>query len=570
MKNTKIYYILFFVLFAIFFIFNLFKSPKDMIEPCYFDTAIRVVEYQICNNLSLAEMDKIWRSVSGSTSIYSIDGQYGLYTTTLYGAPLYSLIRFYLLKLPFHPMITFNILNLIVAILFFYASYLLIKLLFDNDTAIKSLLILLSFYGVYTVTRFAGRGYLVIGLAFILFGCYFIWKSMILEKHRYLIYAGIFMGLSWTAGNLMSRLTPGFLLVALIFYIANYFKQNNFSVKNCSKLLLNLSVFSIFFVVTSVVIIKIISYKFNLDFNSLLLNKKFRIDVAVIPMDYGGVNALPRLLRRLRLLTGFINYGDYRDHTEEFLYGYALIPNFFVPFLCLSIFYLKKNFKLKKFQFIYVLIFAASLFVIMFVTPQWSIRYTIVFLPFWALLVFLGIKYYFEVLAIKIKNEIYRKIVSGIIIIVIAIIYLSKIHNVFFGDYAKSWNNSQFFAGHRFATDSLVPMRKKYNKTITLYNDFMFSDQLIAYLDFSPDHKYKSISSCLDLKAEESESLPKLFEKYTKECGKVFVIISDGWHYGRLVSAYPNIKLELIKKIKLPKLRSFHGTGLKLYCVNGI
>ena len=35
----------------------------------------------------------------------------------------------------------------------------------------------------------------------------------------------------------------------------------------------------------------------------------------------------------------------------------------------------------------------------------------------------LGIKYYFEVLAIKIKNEIYRKIVSGIIIIVIAIIY---------------------------------------------------------------------------------------------------------------------------------------------------
>ena len=43
-----------------------------MIEPCYFDTAIRVVEYQICNNLSLAEMDKIWRSVSGSTSIYSM------------------------------------------------------------------------------------------------------------------------------------------------------------------------------------------------------------------------------------------------------------------------------------------------------------------------------------------------------------------------------------------------------------------------------------------------------------------------------------------------------------------
>ena len=54
------------------------------------------------------------------------------------------------------------------------------------------------------------------------------------------------MGLSWTVGNHMTRLTPGFLLVTLIFYIMDYFKQNNFSVKNCSKLLLNLSVFSVF------------------------------------------------------------------------------------------------------------------------------------------------------------------------------------------------------------------------------------------------------------------------------------------------------------------------------------
>ena len=56
-------------------------------------------------------------------------------------------------------MVTFNIFNLIVAILFFYAAYLLIKLLFDNIIAIKSLIIMLSFYGVYTVTRFSGRIY---------------------------------------------------------------------------------------------------------------------------------------------------------------------------------------------------------------------------------------------------------------------------------------------------------------------------------------------------------------------------------------------------------------------------
>ena len=48
----------------------------------------------------------------------------------------------------------------------------------------------------------------------------------------------------------------------------------------------------------------------------------------------------------------------------------------------------------------------------------------------------------------------------------------------------------------------------------------MFSDQLIAYLDFSPDHKYKSISSCLDLKAEESESLPKLLKNTQKNAEK--------------------------------------------------
>ena len=48
----------------------------------------------------------------------------------------------------------------------------------------------------------------------------------------------------------------------------------------------------------------------------------------------------------------------------------------------------------------------------------------------------------------------------------------------------------------------------------------MYSTLLIAYLGFNPDHKYRSISECLDLNAE--ESLPKLLKKYTKEGGKSF------------------------------------------------
>ena len=160
------------MLFGIFFVFNLFGSPKDRTDIAYLDTGVRVVEYQICNNLSLAEIHKVWQLVSGDMTYK--DGEFGLYKATFVSISLYALVRFYLLKLPIDSMITFNIFNLIAAILFFLATYLLIKLLFDNDTAIKSLLILLSFYGVYTVMRFAGRGYLVIGLDLIIFGCYFI------------------------------------------------------------------------------------------------------------------------------------------------------------------------------------------------------------------------------------------------------------------------------------------------------------------------------------------------------------------------------------------------------------
>ena len=274
-NNQKFYYILFFVLFGLFFVFNLLSLPKEMDERGMFDENIRFLEYKNTNNLSLEKAFEDWDAIIGekSRSLYI--------TTYITGSPFYSLIRFYLLKLPIHPVVTFNIFNLIVAILFFYAAYLLIKLLFDNIIAIKSLIIMLSFYGVYTVTRFSGRGYIVIGLAFILFGCYFIWKSMLSGKQYYLIYAGIFMGLSWTAGNHMTKLTPGFLIITSIFYTFNYFKQNNFSFKNLLKLFLNFFFLVGSFTIISVVIIKIMSYKFNLDFSSLLLQTGFMKDRAV-------------------------------------------------------------------------------------------------------------------------------------------------------------------------------------------------------------------------------------------------------------------------------------------------
>ena len=95
----------------------------------------------------------------------------------------------------------------------------------------------------------------------------------------------------------------------------------------------------------------------------------------------------------------------------------------------------------------------------------------------------------------------------------------------------------------------------------------MYSEGICAYLGFDINHRYKMLGAC---GPTTENSIPKLFDQYTKENGKVFIVVADGWHYGRLVGWYPNIKLELIKKIKLPKVRSFHGTGLKLYCVNGI
>ena len=87
-------------------------------------------------------------------------------------------------------------------------------------------------------------------------------------------------------------------------------------------------------------------------------------------------------------------------------------------------------------------------FIFIFTLSEWEIQYQLIFCLLAVLIVF-GLKYYFEVIAVKIENisgktcyKIYRRIISGIIIIVIAIIYSSKIYNVAFGDYAKSWNNS--------------------------------------------------------------------------------------------------------------------------------
>ena len=562
LKNkNSIYYVLFFILFGIFFVYNLFSLPKEMDEQSVFDVDVRLVEYKNNNNFSLEQIREVWSSITGSPS-----SECNIYVN-IKSTPFYSLVRFYLLKLPIHPQVTFNIFNLIISILVFYSSYLLIKLLFDNITAIKSLIIMLSFYGLYTVTRFSGRGYMVIGLVFILFGCYFIWKSILSGKQHYLIYGGVFMGLSWNTGNNMTKLTPGFLLITLIFYIIHYLKQNKFSFKKIFDLVLNILLFSGFLIVTSVFVAKIIAYTFEVDTNfwSFLLNKEFRKDIPVTASFNVGFN---EIFRRLRLFIFFPKFNDVINHMDEFFYNKALIPEFYVVFLILSIFYLKKNFRTSPLKFSYIAVFTLVPFALIFTLyPQWEIRYQLIFLPFLALLVVLGMQYYFEVLAIKIKKEIYRRIISGVIIIIVGVIFLSKIYNVTFGDYAKSWNNCQSMAGHRFTSDALKVMYKKYDKTMTLMQDFMYSEGICAYLGFDINHRYKMLGSCAPTT---EDSISKFFDQYTKENGKVFIVVADGWHYGRLVGWYPNIKLELIKKIKLPKVRSFHGTGLSLYCVNGI
>ena len=552
--NNKMYFKIFYFFFFIIFIAGILYLPKEMNEQVWLDVDIRLLEYKIQNNISLEETNAVWNSITASNNPADH------LTWSIYGAPLYSFLRSFLLKIPIHPMITYNLFNLLVSMLLFYGSFLLIKLLFDNSIAIKSLLIMLTFQGFYTVTRFSGRGYLVIGLVLIIFGIYFLWKSC-LAKYKYgEMLSGLFFGLSWLSGNHMLKITPMLLFVSLIFYLIYQFKNKS----KVSSIIKKLAIFFVSFLVISLTVSIIISQYFGLgsDWLSFLLNSKFRAEQPVGMYHFAG---WAETFRRLRLFIFFPSERNVINHVDEYIYSQSLIPEIFIVFIFI---FLYSIFEKRKITDNLPVFFAGIVSMIpIFLIPflsQWEIRYNIVFLPFIAILVVLGMDELENIFGKRIK--LFKTLFLGIVILLLG----AKSYSVNIGEYAGSWNNASSCAGHRQVADFLNNDEQKDVESLMLLTDFMDPIHILAYGKINRNHKFRYLGHMLDFKT--GGSLKDNFLAYEKSKGRVYIVLQDeagGWQSLRLLKYYPSIKLKLQKRIELPKQRSFYGKSMNIYSVEG-
>lgn len=503
------YYILFFIIFGLFFVAGVTENPKDLSESGQFELSIRVMNYRNQNNITLEKAYQLLTATSGLGNIVAGKSRLSNDIIYIYIAPFYCLMRTLTMKLPFHTMTSLNLLNLIIVCLFFYGSYLLIRQLFGNNRAIKTLVIMLSFYGTYTVTRFSARGYLVLVYAFILLGCYYIWRAALEERSSFLIMGGIFMGLSWSSGTYAIKFTPAFLSITLAFYLFHLFRKDNYalSLTLIRKAFYDILLLLTAFAVTTVVISMVVVYFFKLDSINLInhfpiigadntYNNSF-LDILFLKAfgwrtearDPSGIISGWRILRRLRLLIFFPDINDiHYTHIDEHLTDIALIPEIFILFILYFFRRIWRSSENKNLVVYVSSIVVLFLYILFFLPNQWEIRYNLIFFPFIALVVLLGMEYFYNDVLRRIGNNTYRNIATGFIIAIVASAYIVRVYDIFGGEYAKAGNHFRIsWVGSRGIADTLLERYPEYDKTITLLPHYISSIQIMRYYDLNPN-----------------------------------------------------------------------------------
>ena len=488
--DEKLKWGFFLFFFYLMYVHEFWSRPQEYSEVNIFESALQILKYQFENNISL---EKIFQAIHSQYDL--VKGNLFIHFDLVpYSGPTHHILRFLTLKLPGEPIVVFNLSNLFLLMLYFYFSFLLLKIIAGKKSAFLGLIIMLSIYSPLTVGRYSQRGYLIIGTAFAFLGCYFLLKTFFNYDRRWdrrwLAWSGVAISISWYSAAHSIKLTPAFLALTAVLYLYLCFENRCDGRFTVRSLFIDSLSFALPFLISSLFITVLTVYLFELPLSHffLILKNDYFLHLRG-QIGVGATVEMNELIVRLREAIYFPARG-WPEHLDEHILGRSLIPTFYILFFIFYVIHLVKTFRSPRWS---LKVYAFSIFLMFWSTipllPKWEMRYTLFFIPFISIAIVFGIKQFVQFLK-KSTSIVFRKSISAVVICAFLWIYVSLTYEVNYGAYAKNSNNV-YLKGSGAMAKSLGPYQKKYPKTVTFFPPWVQPEQIICHLGFDLNHKYR-------------------------------------------------------------------------------